>query len=165
MSSGGGKSGFASQRPWHMNVLARMDQKARIPNGLIVVKELGERLQMKWVSTSQRLVISNELSRMICEGGYEQSVARYFSRLQRRLFEQLSWYVVWLEQMDTYARSKYSIQQLIEAGEDLRCSEMQERERGRIVYELDRMLEAESEEYAENATKYLRMLRQQIAGA
>lgn len=163
MGSSGVESALLRKQSWYAHVLARMDQKARVPGGLSKVKELGECLRMGWSRSLEQQAIIDELGRMAREGGYEATLIRYLRQLQFK-FERCSWYMVLLDRMDTYARSERSMQDLIEIGEDLKCSEMQERERGRIVCELDRMLEVESGGYAENATEYLRILRQQIAG-
>lgn len=155
----------AITQPWYMRTLARMDQKARCICSAEMLTQVGENLKCSKLSEEEKIIILTELDRMLSKhsGSYEQSAIAYLRVLMDQL-KQRSWYEVALAHIAICARNAAPMQTLLEFGEDLKFSEMEEFERGLIIAELDRMLNKDSGEYKQGAISYLDMLRHQIAG-
>lgn len=157
------------KKPWYMHKLARMDQKARCVCPTEPLRGLGENIRSSDLCEKERIAIIAELDRMLREhsDSYEQSAIDYL-RVLRGQVEQLPWYIVTLEQMATYAKEVLfrvgAMQMLVECGEDLKLSLMEEDDRESIVFELDRMLREDADQWQRNVVRYLELLRHQIAG-
>lgn len=157
------------KKPWYMHKLARIDQKARCVCPTEPLRELGEGIRSSDLCEKERIAIIAELDRMLREhsGSYEQSAIDYL-RVLRGQVEQLPWYIVALGQMAAYAKEVLyrlgAMQTLMECGEDLKLSLMEDEDRESIVFELDRMLREDVDPYQRNVVRYFELLRHQIAG-
>lgn len=151
------------KKPWYMNVLVRIGEKARVFCGLERVKELGEDLRLVELYAPEWGAIIDELERMLREdaGEYEQASITYLKQLKEQI-ERKPWYMVQLERMAKCARDRGPLQSLTEDGMDLRLSEMSEEDRQSIIWELERIIREEGDVYSHHTTAYFNSIRQQI---
>ncbi|EKD24448.1 MAG: hypothetical protein ACD_81C00016G0001 [uncultured bacterium] len=152
-------------KKWYRVLLERIDQKARCLCSLEFLQELGEGLRSTDLLQREREAIVAGLSCLLRDnaGNYEQSAITYLRALEKQL-EQQQWYMLLLKRMACHAHGGGSMQAVIEAGEDLRMSELDENDRLSIIAELERMLHEDSEMYSCAAEQYFEMVLSQIRG-
>ncbi|EKD23826.1 MAG: hypothetical protein ACD_81C00174G0003 [uncultured bacterium] len=152
-------------KKWYRVLLERIDQKARCLCSLEFLQELGRDIRSMDLLERERDAIRAGLSCLLRDnaGSYEQSAITYLRALEKQL-EQKQWYMFLLERMALHAHGGGSMQAVIEAGEDLKMSELEENDRYSIIAELERMLREDSEMYSSNAEQYFEMLLSQIRG-
>lgn len=157
--------GSESKGPWYEFTLAQIDLKARCLCASEVLERLAQYLLSVTLSDADRTIISSKLTSMILEHAsqYEQSAISRLTLLVKQL-QQLSWYMGMLEQISECAGEECRMQELMELGDCLCFSTMEEQEWEEVVAELDRMVQDESGKYTKTSLKYLASLHQRIAG-